>query len=95
MKPALLTDHPFGEAYANKLGVPAWAGALPGPKVEDWRFTPLRTLAKVPFAPATGVGFDTLPRNIPKIAGAARVVLVNGVYRKNLSDTDLGKGVEL
>ncbi len=95
MKPSLLTDHPFGADYAKRLGVPAWNGALPGPKVEEWRFTPLRALTKVSFTPATGVGFDTLPRNIPMIAGAARLVLVNGAYRKTLSTVDLGKGVEV
>jgi Fe-S cluster assembly protein SufD len=96
MKPSLLIDHPFGEIYARRLGVAPWAGGLPGPKVEDWRFTPLRALAKVAFAPATGeVSIDGVPRNVPKIAGAARLVLVNGAYRAELSDAGLGKGVEV
>lgn len=92
--PSLITDHPFGAPYAQKLGAAPWAGALPGPKVEEWRFTPLRVLAKIPFVPAGAVEIDRLPVSVPKIPGAARLVLVNGVYRKNLSD-DPGKGVEV
>lgn len=94
MKPSLLTEHPFGEAYAKRLGVKPWGGALPGPKVEDWRFTPLRSLAKIAFAPAAGE-VDAVPGNVPRIAGAARLVLVNGVFRKDLSDKDLGKNIEM
>jgi len=96
MKPSVILDHPFGADYAKKLGVAAWQGALPGPKVEDWRFTPLRSLAKVPFVPAAAdIDIDAVPRNVPAIKGAARLVLVNGVYRADLSDANLGKGVEL
>ncbi len=96
MKPSLITDHPFGEDYAKRLGVAPWRGHLPGPKVEEWRFTPLRSLAKIAFVPATAdIDVDVIPRNVPKVPGAVRLVLVNGVYRKDLSDTDLGKGVEL
>ncbi len=94
MKPSLITDHPFGEAYAKRLGVSPWGGNLPGPKVEEWRFTPLRSLAKIAFAPATAK-VDAIPNNVPLIAGAARLVLVNGTYRKDLSTVDLGKGVEV
>ena len=92
--PSLITEHPFGTAYAQTLGAAPWTGALPGPKVEEWRFTPLRALAKVPFVPAGTVEIDRVPLSVPKIPGAARLVLVNGLYRKNLSD-DPGKGVEV
>lgn len=71
---------------------------LPGPKDEAWRFTPLRDLAKVPFIPAAAaddVDVAEIPREIPRIAGAARVVLVNGVYRQDLSDADFGAGVSV
>ena len=96
MKPSLITDHPFGEAYAKHLGVAPWRGDLPGPKVEEWRFTPLRSLAKIAFAPASeDVDVDAIPRNVPRIPGAVRLVLVNGVYRQDLSGTGLGKGVEV
>jgi Fe-S cluster assembly protein SufD len=95
MKPSLITEHRFGEAYAKHLGVAPWRGNLPGPKVEEWRYTPLRGLAKVAFAPAVGVDVDAVPRGVPLLTGAVRLVLVNGVYRKDLSSADLGKGVEL
>lgn len=96
MKPSLIIDHSFGEAYAKRLGVAPWRGNLPGPKVEEWRFTPLRSLAKIAFAPATDdVSVDAVPRTVPLIAGAVRLVLVNGAYRKDLSSADPGKGVEL
>ena len=91
-----ILDHPFGAAYAKRLGVAAWQGALPGPKVEEWRFTPLRSLAKVAFVPAAiaaDVDITEVPRTVPVISGAARLVLVNGVYRADLSDKDCGKGV--
>lgn len=91
-----ILDHPFGASYATQLGVAPWSGNLPGPKVEEWRFTPLRSLAKVPFAPASAdVDVDVIPRNVPTVLGAARIVLVNGVYRKDLSDKALGKGITL
>jgi len=96
MKTSDILDHPFGASYARRLGVPAWNGALPGAKVEEWRFTPLRALAKVPFAPAAlaqDVDVSALPAQVPAIQGAARIVLVNGVYRKDLSDVAFGKGV--
>ena len=95
MKPSLITEHPFGEGYAQRLGVAPWRGNLPGPKVEEWHYTPLRSLAKIAFAPADGVEVDSIPRNVPLIRGAVRLVLVNGAYRKDLSGADLGKGIEL
>jgi Fe-S cluster assembly protein SufD len=96
MKPSVIPDHPFGEAYAKRLGAAVWRGALPGPKVEEWRFTPLRALAKIPFVPAAqaeDVDVTEVPRAVPVIAGAARIVLVNGAYRADLSDKDFGAGV--
>jgi len=94
MAKSLILDHPFGAGYAKQLGVAPWQGSLPGPKVEEWRFTPLRTLSKIPFAPATAaVDVDAVPRNVPVVPGAARLVLVNGVYRKDLSDASYGKGI--
>lgn len=96
MTKSLILDHPFGASYAKQLGVAPWSGNLPGPKVEDWRFTPLRPLAKIPFAPAAAdVDVDAIPRNVPTVPGAARIVLVNGLYRKDLSDKALGKGIAL
>ena len=99
MKPSEIIDHPFAGAYAKRLGVKTpWQGHLPGPKMEAWRFTPLRTLANTPFVPASAsaeVDVTELPRGVPLIAGAARLVLVNGAYREDLSDADFGPGVTI
>jgi Fe-S cluster assembly protein SufD len=62
---------------------------LPGPKNEAWRFTPLRALTKIAFIPAAAaddVDVGAVPVSIPILAGTARIVLVNGVYRRDLSD---------
>jgi Fe-S cluster assembly protein SufD len=95
MNASVILDHPFGSAYAKRLGLAPWQGQLPGPKIEEWRFTPLRSLARIPFAPAamSGAQVDGVPDSIPVIEGAARLVLVNGVYRTDLSDKECGKGV--
>ena len=110
-----ILDHPFGEAYAKRLGglpgaattaldalrqrarVTLGTDGLPGPKREEWIFTPLRSLAKVPFIPAAAaedIEVRDVPHDVPAIAGAHRIVLVNGVYRPDLSDQDFpGVGV--
>ena len=62
---------------------------LPGPKNEAWKFTSLRALAKVPFIPASAaddVDVSAVPVGVPSLPGAARIVLVNGVHRQDLSD---------
>ena len=62
---------------------------LPGPKNEAWRFTPLRALTKVPFIPAEAaddVDVAAVPSGVVSLPGSARIVLVNGVYRRDLSD---------
>ena len=71
---------------------------LPGPTEEVWRFTSLRALAKVPFIPAAAaddVDITEVPHGVPSIVGSARVVLVNGIFRGDLSDTDFGDGVSV
>lgn len=98
MSASVILDHPFGAPYAKRLSAPTWRGNLPGPKAEDWHFTPLRSLVKIPFVPATSVDdvdVTEIPRNIPMIAGAARLVFVNAVMRKDLSDRDFGAGVTI
>jgi Fe-S cluster assembly protein SufD len=67
---------------------------LPGPKREEWRFTPLRALAKIPFVPASHDIAARVPDSVPVFTGAARIVLVNGVYRRDLSD-DAGARVKI
>lgn len=103
MAQTALIPHPFGDAYAARARTPS-AGprltalrtaaradvsrGLPGPKAEDWRFTPLHALARHAFTPAAAaaVEVDALPVDAPTVPGAVRVVLVNGVYRADLSE---------
>src|SRR5580658_2403089 len=62
---------------------------LPGPKREEWRFTPLRSLAKVPFEPASAdAALTAIPAEVPDVQDACRIVLVNGAWRRDLSDKD-------
>ncbi len=79
------------DALRQRARVTLGTDGLPGPKLEEWRFTPLRGLAKIPFIPAASaedIEVSDVPLSVPKIAGAARIVLVNGVYRPDLSDQD-------
>lgn len=68
---------------------------LPGPKNEDWRFTPLTSLARVPFAAATSGA--SLPQAVPARAGAShRIAFVNGAFSAELSTlSELPDGVEV
>ncbi len=102
MKPTGLMEHPFGAAYAQATPASAdkmlmafraqarsvfEPNGLPGPKNESWRFTPLRALSKVPFIPAAAaddVDVAAIPVQVPSLG--ARIVLVNGAYRADLSD---------
>ena len=71
---------------------------LPGPKEESWRYTPMRSLVKVPFIPAAAandVDVTEVPSSVPFIEGALRVVLVNGIFRQDLSDVSFGEGVSV
>ena len=80
------------DALRQRARVTLGTDGLPGPKLEEWIYTPLRALAKVPFIPAASaedIDVREIPRTVPTIAGAARIVLVNGVYRPDLSDQDL------
>lgn len=98
MKQSVLLDHPFGDRYAAALPAADTARSaararlraegLPGPKREEWRFTPLRGLAKIPFVPAAAaddIDVAQIPADVPRLADAHRVVLVNGKFRADLS----------
>ena len=67
MTATLLRAHPFDEAYAARVPAlqgGAWvqdlrrsargilAQGLPGPKIEEWRFTPLTQVLRGAFVPA-------------------------------------------
>ncbi len=104
MAASLISAHPFGDAYATKAGSLSTgpridalrkaaraeiARGLPGPKHEEWRFTPLNALSRVGFIPAVAaddVDVTVVPSEVPRFERAIRVVLVNGVFRPDLSD---------
>ncbi|MCB2107373.1 MAG: Fe-S cluster assembly protein SufD [Rhodobacteraceae bacterium] len=65
------------------------AQGLPGPKSEAWKFTSAVDLAKTPFIPANladDIDVVDVPHNVPRIEGAVRIVTVNGIVRRDLSD---------
>ena len=108
MKQSALLDHPFGERYAAALPSADAArltaretlfeDGLPGPKREEWRFTPLRSLAKIPFVPAAtadDIDVTAIPADVPRLDGAVRIVLVNGKYRADLSDSPAEPGLTI
>ncbi len=59
--------------------------SFPTPKTEDWRFTSVASLLKVPFELALPAQVD--PRLLPPLPtpGTVRLVFVNGVYAAGLS----------
>ncbi|MBL8631499.1 MAG: hypothetical protein JNM81_17825, partial [Rhodospirillaceae bacterium] len=62
---------------------------LPGPKNEAFKFTSVNDLAKIPFIPASAaddVDVQSIPVGVPQIAGALRIVMVNGAVNAALSD---------
>lgn len=67
------------------LGVPTTA-------VETWKYTPLRDLGTKQFASATEAGAVSLPEAYP---GSVRAVLVDGVFRSDLSTLPSVAGLTL
>jgi Fe-S cluster assembly protein SufD len=71
---------------------------LPTPRVEDWKYTNLGGLEKLELVPATGGGIaPELPPTItPDSQACHRLVIVNGLYRADLSHIgDLPPGASL
>ncbi len=60
---------------------------LPTRRIESWKYTNLRPLEKITFAPPNGeaVSVDRLPSLLPAGAGEHRLVFVNGRFRADLS----------
>ena len=74
------------------------SAGLPTPRHESWKYTNLRPLEKLEFAPwsAEQVSIDRLPSLLPKGQAARRLVFVNGRYRADLSTPgDLPEGVQV
>jgi Fe-S cluster assembly protein SufD len=90
-------------------GGPAWAGrrqrslasllgrGLPGRRDENWKYLDHARVAEYLFAPAANVGVTAaqLKEHELPVAGARRVVLVDGRFDALLSDTDAGEGLEV
>ena len=62
---------------------------LPTPRSEAWKYTNLRALEKLPFAPATpeasAISVDRVPSLLPAESRHPRLVFVNGFLRADLS----------
>ncbi|MDG2243805.1 MAG: Fe-S cluster assembly protein SufD [Rhodospirillaceae bacterium] len=72
------------------------AHGIPGPKTEAWKYTSLNAVANTPFIPATkvdDVDLSSLPLVAPFLENAIKVVFINGVFRRDLSDEFDGLGV--
>ena len=65
------------------------ATGLPTPRSEEWKYTSLAPLARLPFVPATaaknGLTAAALPWLLPGPSAAHRLVFVNGRLRQDLS----------
>jgi Fe-S cluster assembly protein SufD len=74
---------------------------LPNRRVEDWKYTDLRILMREVLPLAAAPDAEALKRaagalKLHAIAGVRRVVLVDGVFAPNLSETsDLGKDISI
>jgi Fe-S cluster assembly protein SufD len=86
---------------ARKAAIGAFAGlGLPHRRIEEWKYTDLRSALKVAPAPAIGAGVDVDRAQIDKALGplaeldASRAVFVDGAYRPELSSTGGVKGLE-
>ena len=71
---------------------------LPSSKQEDWKYSSLRNLSRTPFIPASradDVDVGQVPYTVPFLEDALKLVLVNGEFRPDLSDSldRLGDGV--
>lgn len=80
-------DLPWLAALRETAAERYLATGLPTPKWEDWKFTSLRPLEGVEFSTdfATDIDID-LPESPLAAENPLRVVVVNGVYRADLSD---------
>ncbi len=63
------------------------AAGLPTPRLESWKYTNLRPLEKLEFAPwaQEQVSIDRLPSLLPQGQSTQRLVFVNGRFREDLS----------
>jgi Fe-S cluster assembly protein SufD len=86
-------------ADARKAAIGAFAGlGLPHRRIEEWKYTDLRSMVKEAFAPALKRAPDVDQRALERALGplaaldAVRLVFVDGAYAPALSRTDDGQG---
>lgn len=97
-RPALPGGAPWLAALrADALARFAESG-LPSTRVEQWKYTNLKTLVEAPLKPAAEADAQAAVAGelLPVIDGAYRVIFVNGRHRPDLSDSGpLPAGVEV
>jgi Fe-S cluster assembly protein SufD len=82
-----------GESWVHKLRRAAMNRfselGFPGPRDEEWKFTSVAPIAKIPFKPVgaerDGLTVETLERAASRVGRASRLVFVNGHYAPDLS----------
>lgn len=66
---------------------------IPTPKNEEWKYTPLRDVARVEYAVAEG-GPAVFDQDFGNLSGSSiRIVMVNGRFDRNLSDVPAQPGL--
>ncbi|MGE0117548.1 MAG: Fe-S cluster assembly protein SufD [Dongiaceae bacterium] len=68
---------------------------LPTIRNERWKYTNLKSLAAIAFAPAGDAAAPIAPDHLPSITGACQIVFVDGRYRADLSTNALPSGLTI
>ena len=68
---------------------------IPTPRHEEWKYTPLRGLAKLDFAPSRPAELDPSLLESWFYEQGVRLVMVNGRFRRDLSSVPLTPGLEV
>jgi Fe-S cluster assembly protein SufD len=68
---------------------------LPTTRNERWKYTNLKSLAAMAFEPAESTASPVSPDHLPSIAGAIRIVFVDGRYRADLSTKNVPAGLSI
>jgi Fe-S cluster assembly protein SufD len=89
-------------AEARKAAIGAFVGlGLPHRRIEDWKYTDLRSVLKEALPPALGEAAPVTRQQVDAaLEGLAeldahRIVLVNGTYRAELSDATKARGLQV
>ena len=68
---------------------------LPTIRNERWKYTNLKSLAAIGFEVPADADATLAPDRLPSVAGACRIVFVNGCYRADLSMKPVPKGLSI